>query len=248
MSRIVRSAAAAITFLTRVPLARLVHVEKEDVAHGAWLFPAIGGSIGGVCGVLADVAGNSLPPLAAGAIAVGAAALLTGAMHLDALADSADALGAPTRERALEIMRDHVVGAFGATALIVVLVLDAALFGALAQSHDAALVGLAAGAAGRAAMLLPALVLPYARAEEGQGRMLQGIGAATLLFAVVMAAVLAVPVGVSGLWGLAAAGLVAGLLTLLVRRRFGGMTGDLLGATAKLAETAALAAVAAAVL
>jgi adenosylcobinamide-GDP ribazoletransferase len=248
MSGIVRSAAAAVTFLTRMPLGRLVQVEKVDVAHGAWFFPAIGGAVGGVSGLLADVVGDWLPSLAAGAIAVGAAALLTGAMHLDALADSADALGAPTRQRALEIMRDHSVGAFGATALIVVLVVDAALFGSLAQTDDAALAGLAAGAAGRATMLLPALILPYARAEEGQGRLLDGIGAATLVSAVVLATLLALPIGVPGLWGLGAAALTAGVLTLLWRQRFGGMTGDLLGATAKLAETAALVTVAAAVL
>ena len=174
------------------------------------------------------------------------AALLTGALHLDALADTADALGATTAERALEIMRDHAIGAFGATALVVVCVLDAALLGALAESGDAALVGLAAGAAGRAAMLPAAFALPYARSGEGQGRVLEGIGLPTVVVGIVVAVALALPAGTAGLWALAAAALAALLLALFARRRFGGVTGDVLGATAKLAETAALVAAAAA--
>jgi adenosylcobinamide-GDP ribazoletransferase len=244
----VRFTVAAVTFLTRLPLARLVQVEHTDVARGAWLFPAIGGAIGGVCGLLADAVADWLPPLAAGVVAVGAAALLTGAMHLDALADAADALGAPTRERALEVMRDHAVGAFGATALILVLVLDSALFGSLAVRDDAALAGLAAGATGRAAMLVPARALPYARTGSGQGRLLEGIGTPVLLAALVVSALLALPIGTAGLWGLLAAALVAVVLTLFMRSRFSGTTGDLLGATAKLAETVALAAITVALL
>ena len=66
-------------------------------------------------------AAGPLPSLGAAALGLGVAALLTGALHLDALADTADALGGATRERRLEIMRDHAIGAFGAVALVVVL-------------------------------------------------------------------------------------------------------------------------------
>jgi adenosylcobinamide-GDP ribazoletransferase len=242
MTNALRPTAAAITFLTRAPLGRFVRVDAGDVARGAWLFPAVGGAVGGACGLLADVVAAWLPSLAAGGLAVGAAALLTGALHLDALADTADALGVRTREHALEIMRDHAIGAFGATALIVVCVLDAAVLGTLAQTDDAALVGLAAGAAGRAAMLPSAFVLPYARTGEGQGRLLAGIGPATAALGVALAVLLALPAGAAGLWAVAAAALTAVVLGLFARRRFGGFTGDVLGATAKLAETAALVA------
>jgi adenosylcobinamide-GDP ribazoletransferase len=237
---VLRPAVAAVAFLTRVPLGRWVDVDARDVARGAWLFPAVGGAVGGASGLLADVAAERLPTLAAGALAVAAAALLTGALHLDALADAADGLGAKTREQALEIMRDHAIGAFGATALVLVCVLDAAVLGALAETGDAALVGLAAGASGRAAMLPPAFTLPYARADAGQGRLLEGIGPATLVLGIAVAVVLALPAGGAGLGGVAAAATAALLLTLLAWRRLGGVTGDVLGATAKLAETAAL--------
>jgi adenosylcobinamide-GDP ribazoletransferase len=235
-----RPALAAVSFLTRVPAGRLLHVEAVDIARGVWLFPVVGGLVGGGAGLLADVAASSVPAFAAGALAVGAVALVTGAMHLDALADTADALGAASRERALEIMRDPAVGAFGVIVLIVVCVLDAALLGALAQTHDAALVGLAAGAAGRAAMLPPALVLPYARSGEGQGRVLARVSVNGVVLGVVMAVLLSVPAGHSGVAALAAAALMTAPVTVFFHRRFGGVTGDTLGATAKLAETAAL--------
>jgi adenosylcobinamide-GDP ribazoletransferase len=244
MIPLLRPAAGAIAFLTRLPLGAWVRVEADDVTRGAWLFPVVGAAVGGAAGLLADVTSDRLPSLAAGALAVGLAALLTGALHLDALADTADALGGRSREHALEIMRDHSVGAFGATALVVVCLLDAALLGALAESDDAALVGLAAGAAGRAAMLPLALALPYARAGEGQGRLLEGIGGVTVVLGTGLALVLALPAGSAGLWGAGAAALAALILGLVARSRFGGVTGDVLGATAKLGESAALVAAA----
>ncbi len=242
MSEALRPAAAAVAFLTRVPVGRFIRVEAADVGRGAWLFPVVGGVVGGAAGLLADVTSAWLPALAAGALAVAVAALLTGALHLDALADTADSLGAASRERALEIMRDHSVGTYGTVTLIVVCLTDAALLGTLAQTDDAAAVGLAAGAAGRAAMLPLAFALPYARSDEGQGRLLVGIGPGPVVLGVALAVLLALPAGAAGLCGLAAAVLVAAVLGVEARRRYGGVTGDVLGATAKVAETAALVA------
>jgi adenosylcobinamide-GDP ribazoletransferase len=242
MSEVLRPAAAAVAFLTRAPLGRFVRVDAFDVSRGAWLFPVVGGLVGGAAGVLADVMAGWLPALAAGALAVAAAALLTGALHLDALADTADSLGATSREQALEIMRDHAIGTYGAVALIIVCLVDAALLGALAQTDDAAAVGLAAGAAGRAAMLPLAFALPYARPDAGQGRLLAGIGLGTVVLGVAVAVLFALPAGAAGLWGLATAALLAATLAVVARRRYGGITGDVLGATAKVAETAAIVA------
>jgi adenosylcobinamide-GDP ribazoletransferase len=242
MSDVLRPAAAAVAFLTRVPVGRFVRVDASDVSRGAWLFPVVGGLVGGAAGVLADVMAGWLPALAAGGLAVAAAALLTGALHLDALADTADSLGATSREQALEIMRDHAIGTYGAVALVVVCLMDAALLGALAQTDDAAAVGLAAGAAGRAAMLPLAFALPYARPDTGQGRLLADIGLGTVVLGVTVAVLFALPAGSAGLWGVATAALFAATLAVVARRRYGGVTGDVLGATAKVAETAAIVA------
>jgi adenosylcobinamide-GDP ribazoletransferase len=240
MTDALRPAVAAVAFLTRIPVARRVRIGADDVGRGAWLFPVVGGAVGGVCGLLADVAADRLPALAAGALAVGLAALLTGALHYDALADTADAFGASDRERALDIMRDHAIGAFGALALIVVCLLDAALLGALAAEDHAALVGLAAGACARAGMLFPALALPYARAGDGEGWLLAGVGAVPVLAAGAIACLLSLPAGWAGLAGLLAAAALVLAASLVAARKFGGVTGDVLGSTAKLAETSAL--------
>jgi cobalamin 5'-phosphate synthase/cobalamin synthase len=235
-----RAPLAAIAFLTRVPVGGRVALDANDVARGAPLFPLVGGAVGGSAGLLADLVAGPLPALLAGALAVALAALLTGAMHLDAVADTADALGGSTRERALEIMRDHAVGAFGTVALVLVCLVDASALGALAADGDAALVGLAAGAGGRAAILPLALVLPYARSGDGQGRVLDGMGVGGLAVGIGLAVVLVLPAGVAGLAGLAVAAGLTAALGLYWRRWLGGVTGDTLGATAKLAETAIL--------
>lgn len=237
---VLRPAVAAVAFLTRIPVARAVRVDARDVARGVWLFPLVGGAVGGISGLLADVASDRLPALAAGALAVGVAALLTGALHYDALADTADAFGTSDRERALEIMRDHAIGAFGAITLIVVCLLDAALLGALALENDAALVGLAAGACARAGMLFPALALPNARSGGGQGQLLAGIGLVPVAAAAALAVILSLPAGWPGLGCVAGAAVAVLVAGVVASRKFGGVTGDVLGATAKVAETGAL--------
>ena len=169
-------------------------------------------------------------------------ALLTGALHLDALADTADALGGTSRERSLEIMRDHAIGAFGAVALVVVCLVDASVLGALAAAGDAALAGLVAGAAGRAAILPLARALPYARSGPGQGRVLEGLRWWGVAAGIAVAAVARRARGVAGHRRAGGGGGRGGTRPRLVpgvaRRRHG----DALGATAKLCETAALVA------
>ena len=112
-----RAAAAAVCFLTRVPVGRFVRLDASDVARGSVLFPLVGAGVGALAGGLAAVLHPTLPAFVAAAIAVGVATLATGAMHLDALADTFDATSAGSREEALAIMRDPRIGSFGATAL-----------------------------------------------------------------------------------------------------------------------------------
>jgi cobalamin 5'-phosphate synthase/cobalamin synthase len=237
-----RAGLAAVAFLTRVPVGRAFALDARDVARGAFLFPLVGAAVGAAAGVLADLLVPTVPGFVAGGLAVGLAALVTGAMHLDALADTLDALGGATRERALEIMRDHSIGAFGAVGLCVVCLVNASALGALAV-HDAAWLGsLVAGAAGRAAILPLARTLPYARVGEGQGRVLEGIGWASVAVGALLALALELAEGWAGVSAAAAAALIALVLLLFFRSWLGGVTGDCLGATAALCETAALVA------
>src|SRR2546427_5335192 len=141
-----RAAVAAITFLTHIPLGRRVALDEADVARGALLFPVIGSGVGAAVGGAALLFHAALPAFTAAALALVLGAVLTGGLHLDGLADTADALGADSRERALQIMRDPGIGAFGATALGLDLLLKASAIAALLQHGHLVLVLLVAGA------------------------------------------------------------------------------------------------------
>ena len=242
-----RAAAAALAFLTRVPVGRLTALGPDDVARGAVLFPIVGAGIGALVGGIAVGLDSRLTVLLAAALAVAAEALVTGAIHLDALADAADGLGAPTRERALEIMREPAIGAFGAAALGLDLLVKTAAVGALLDGPDPVLVALAAFALGRAAPLALSWALPYGRAGGGTGASLaDGARAPWLAAGLLLGIGIAVgALGLRGLW--LAAGAVGAVLVvgLLARKRFGGVTGDVLGAAVELATTLALVAAAA---
>jgi adenosylcobinamide-GDP ribazoletransferase len=183
--------AAATAFLTRVPVGRFVELDGRAVTRAAPLYPLVGAAIGALAGAVVDVLAGPLPPWAAATTGVALAALLTGGMHLDALADTADALGGSTRERRLEIMRDPSIGSFGAAALVLVLVLEISLLAQLG-ARDLALVSFtAAGALSRWSALPIAFALPYAR-DEGQGRSLTtGISLGAVLLGLAVAAAIA---------------------------------------------------------
>src|SRR5262245_19528103 len=125
-----RGAAAAVAFLTRIPVGRRVALDGDDVARGSVLFPVVGAAIGAAVGATAAGLAHVLPALVAAGLALALGAALTGALHLDGLADTADALGA--RGRALEAMRDHATGAFGTVALVLDLLVKAGAVAALA--------------------------------------------------------------------------------------------------------------------
>jgi adenosylcobinamide-GDP ribazoletransferase len=235
-----RGLAAAVSFLTRVPVGRWVELDAADVARGGVLFPLVGAGIGTLVGGIAQSAGSSLTPLLAAVLGVAAGTALTGVLHLDALADTADALSARTRERALEIMRDHAVGAYGATALVLDLGVKAAALAALVAHHDALRAAVCAAAAARAVPVVLSVALPYARPTAGLGRALGTTGWARAGAAVAIAAGLCVLLHAALLLAVVAAiGIVCGLAA---RRRLGGVTGDVLGAAAELSETGALVA------
>jgi adenosylcobinamide-GDP ribazoletransferase len=242
-----RAAAAALAFLTRVPIGRLTVLGPDDVARGAVVFPLVGAGIGALVGGVAVGLDSRLTLLLAAALAVAAEALVTGAIHLDALADTADGLGAPTRERALEVMREPAIGSFGATALGLGLLVKTAALAALLDGPDPVLAALAAFALGRVAPLALALTLPYARAGGGTGASLAGPGRAPWLAAGLLVGIgIAVgALGLRGLWLVVGAGVAVILVGLVARRRFGGVTGDVLGAAVELATALALVAAAA---
>ncbi|GLY65942.1 adenosylcobinamide-GDP ribazoletransferase [Amycolatopsis taiwanensis] len=189
-----------------------------------------------------------LPPLVSAALAVGLVALGSRGLHLDGLADTADGLAASyDRERALEIMRRGDSGPAGvATVTLLLIVQCGALAGAIGAGHGAATAGVAVIAGRCVLSACCARGLPAAR-PEGLGATVAGavpVAAAALVF--LLAAALAAVVPGWPWWrgplAVAVAYLVGGLVCWRCVRRFGGITGDVLGACVESAFTAALVA------
>ncbi len=233
-----RGFAAAISFLTRIPLGRWTELDAADVARGGAFFPVVGAAIGTVVGAIAQSTDSSLTAPVAALLGIAAGTVLTGVLHLDALADTADALTAPRRERALEIMRDHAVGAYGAVALVLDLGVKAAALAALVTHHDALRAAVCAAAAGRAVPVVLSVALPYARPSAGLGRVLSGTGWPRAAVAVATAVILCVLLHAALLLPVVAG--IAIACGLAAHRWLGGVTGDVLGAAAELSETGAL--------
>jgi adenosylcobinamide-GDP ribazoletransferase len=224
---------AALGFLTVVGGAA-----PPDRGAPAW-FGAVGALVGMAVGGTWWAAGELWPPLLAAVVAVTVDAVLTGFLHLDGLADSADGLLPPLdRERRLAVMSSPDVGAFGAAALVVVLLARVAALAAIGP--DVVLVtGL--WAAVRAAMALTMARVPYARpAGTATGFAVPAAAPAAVTAALGLAAVVAARGGLAGVaTGVAAAAALAAVVAFAVRR-IGGYTGDVLGAAGVVGETVGL--------
>jgi adenosylcobinamide-GDP ribazoletransferase len=241
---------AASIFLTRVP-ARFIGLDTRrvpDFRHGARVFPVVGALVGLAGGVVLIVAmALGIPALVSAGLAVATTVLVTGGLHEDGLADTADSFGGATTERKLAIMDDSRVGAYGALALVFSVLLRVAALGAIAAtgSFRAAFALIAAEAVSRAALVRLWHDLPAART----GGLSNDTGAPdqnAMLVALAVAAVVAVVIGVPsiGLWATILAGAFAALATYavirLMARTLGGRTGDSLGACQQVAVVAFL--------
>ena len=175
----------------------------------------------------------------AGVLAVVWLIVATGALHVDGLADCADALGVRGgRERRLAVMRESTIGVFGTLAVVLYALLLAAAIAALPED-DVLRTLVAAGALGRWGAVVHAAFAPPAR-PEGLGAAFS-VGTVALVVATVIAFALAIGLGgLDGLVATAAAAIVAGAVTAGAVRGLGGRTGDTLGATIVLTELAAL--------
>jgi adenosylcobinamide-GDP ribazoletransferase len=232
----------AVAFLTRLPMPHPDGSMPANFVRANRMFPVVGALIGIVVGMFyLGMLAAGVPNLAAAALALGASAILTGALHEDGLADVADGLGGG-RDRAakLEIMRDSRLGTYGALILMVSFV---AKLSALAALPEAAVVpGLvAAHALARGVLPLMSTSLPYARkdglaANAGRPDLRIAAIAGGLALAI---ALLSLP-WIEALAAAVAAGASAAVVGILAQRQIGGQTGDVLGAAEQIGETAIL--------
>lgn len=233
--------ALVLSFYTRLPVAASLVHPGRSLGDAHWAAPLAGAVIGLVGAAAWWLAAMVLPATLAAAIALAVTVLVTGALHEDGLADTADGFGGGRdRARKLEIMRDSRIGSYGVIALVLSLLLRWAALVALAPAGLVPLALLASHAASRA--LIPAFMaaLPAARPDGlsvmagspstavwGQA-LLVGLLALLMLgplFAIIAAIVLA---------------LCFVALRSIALRQIGGQTGDVLGALQQVAEIAIL--------
>jgi len=239
----------ALTPLTVLPL-RPGRVDRRSAAVAMTIAPIVGALLGAaLAAVLAVLELAGAPHLLAAGVTVAVAALLTRGLHLDGLADTVDALGSYRRgDEALEIMKKPDIGPFGVAAVTLTLLIQAA---AVATLSPWALIP--AWAAGRLAVTLACRRgIPPAR-PTGLGALVAAtvptpiailLAALTAAGATAVVALTAPGAAAALPWQGPAAVVAAALSTLLLVRhavkRFGGITGDVIGAAVELATTVAL--------
>jgi adenosylcobinamide-GDP ribazoletransferase len=230
----------AVSFLTILPVAIESANESDVAASMAW-FPLVGVAMG-IAFAIEDRALSFLIGHAVrSAIIVLSMAVLSGAVHLDGLADTADALGAGRdRIRALEILRDSRIGAFGAIALFFALGLKVlALAGMSGRPRLAALI--LAPMFGRLALVAVSYKIDYLRSSGAGSTMLERGSERNLTIAAVIAVLATLPFFSQRILVTLAITVVTTVaMRSFYRRWLGGITGDLIGACGEIVEMLAM--------
>lgn len=234
--------AASLGLLTRLPIRVDTAAATARGAAAAWAWPLAGAVVGALAwGAGATALAIGLAPGFAAGAALITATLVTGAMHEDGLADTADGVwGGWDKARRLAIMKDSHIGTYGVMALLLITLLRwQALTLLFAAPNALTIIGIAA--LSRAPMAVLMAYLPNAR---GTG-LSQSVGRPSRQTAG-FAATIGLIFATLGLgWGVIAATLAVAtttlILALVAKSKIGGQTGDILGASQQLAEAAALA-------
>ena len=223
----------AVSFVTILPVASSKPAADGAVARATWALPVAGLLVGLAGALVYKVASRfGLAPNLAALLALAATTIITGALHEDGLADTADGLGGGrTRERKLEIMRDSRIGTYGVCALILSFGLRWSALAAIANPWAVALALCAAHTAARAG--LPAFMSQVAPARPDGLSASAGSppGRSVAIAFAVGILVLTLTLGPGkALVSLILLSLAGLMLAQLAIRQIGGQTGDILGA------------------
>jgi len=235
-----RGLLVALGFLTRVPVPPAVFDDTRASGQSLAWYSTVGAMVGALLWLLAQLL-HAWPPLLSSAVILIGWIGITGALHLDGLADSADAWigGIGSRERTLDIMKDPRCGPAGVVALIALLLLK---FAALASAPaNGGLALLLAPVLGRAVLTLAFVTTPYAR-SQGLGSALRDAPRGACWLGIAVAGILSLACGWRGLAALAVVAIVFVLWRRACMRRLGGFTGDTCGALAEITEAVVLVA------
>ncbi len=239
-----RAMRAALQLLTQFPVRGGAPPDGQTLGRSVAFYPWVGLLIGAWLSLLHALLGSA-PLLLQAALLLGAWVLCTGALHLDGLADSADAwLGAhANRERALTILKDPTSGPAGVTAIVLVLITKFAVLASLDPADTfAALV--VAPMLGRGAMTALFLTTPYVRRGGLGEAAAQNLSHRWALTSLLLSALVVAMFGWRGIAAIVVSAVLLWWSRRVMQRLLGGMTGDTLGATCEIVETGALVSIA----
>ena len=230
---------SAVRFLTILPVPESWCGNAESFRKSADWYPLVGLLIGLLAGVFDLLLCWLLPLPVASAILLTAMIVITGALHMDGMADSADAFfSSRGRERMLEIMKDSCAGPMGVAALILLLLSKWSLLVALPQSCRFEVIVLMP-VCGRCAIAFLISLLPYARPEGGTAAFTKDTSSLHRQM-IAWGALLMLPLVLlgwwPGLWTLATSVVLIWIVKGYFMRKIGGYTGDTLGAASELLE------------
>ncbi|MEO1154310.1 MAG: adenosylcobinamide-GDP ribazoletransferase [Pseudomonadota bacterium] len=236
LARRVAEARIALMLLTRLPMGRVAD-PAPTLGAARWAFPLVGLPVGlAIWAVFTGAEALGLGATLAAWLALAAAAMITGGLHHDGLADFADGIwGGHTVARRLEIMRDSRIGSYGVVALILVM---AAMAQAIATVQPSLAEFVAVAVLSRAAMLGLLAALPPAR-SDGLGQTARANSSWHIVAGMGIAASAALALGSAGVVALLAMAVAAALTGYIARKAIGGQTGDVLGASQMLTELTA---------
>jgi adenosylcobinamide-GDP ribazoletransferase len=233
----------ALIFSTRIRVRPFAEVSPIDVGRCLWALPLAGLVVGLFSGYVFWVSSLAgLGTIVSAAVATAAAVLVTGALHEDGLADTADGFGGGTTPaRKLEIMRDSRIGTYGSCGLFFCLLVRTGAVAEIAVPKYALLSLIGAHAAARATMPVMLLLLAPARADG----LAAGVARPSLRNALVASAIGAVVLfacfsAQRALLSILLLGLLIPCFAYFCRNQIGGHTGDTLGALEQISEIVVL--------
>jgi adenosylcobinamide-GDP ribazoletransferase len=239
MRRSIDDLLGAFQFLTRVPVPR-TSCQPDSLSRSAKFFPLVGLFIGLAASLLQRILSPHLNRALVAIVVLTFLVLITGGLHEDALADSADAFGGGrSREQVLSIMRDSRIGSFGAISIALSLLARFLLLWLLPVNRFTAFV-ISAHVLCRWTALPLGYFLSPAREEDGQGaRLANKVSRVSLVIGTLLSFGIVFYLMRRQFWlPVLAATAMTALTGLYYCRRIGGVTGDCFGATNQLTEIA----------
>lgn len=232
----------ALQFLTRLPIRTQGKWQEQKIANSVLYYPLVGALIGALLWFVAHLF-NGFSPILAAAVLLLLWVLISGGLHLDGLADSADAWagGYGDKQRSLDIMQDPAAGPFAVVVLVLLLLLKFSALSVLIESKQFYLL-MVAPVLGRLSVIVLFLTTPYVRKNglgDAMAKYFNRRHAYVVVAITILSSLLVFP-SMAFMLVIALSFIALYALRYLMLQRLDGMTGDTIGASLEVTETVAL--------